>query len=153
MNHNKRPRSHELFLAGGLSGAIECLTVQPFDITKTRMQLADSSARPTVAAALCGLVREGGVARLYRGLLPELLAIVPKSSAMYTSYEAGCRALCPRLGDTPCTHALAGFIAAWPEALVVTPFQVVKVRLQTKELLSRYRNCAAAETLDSRRVC
>ena len=55
--------------------------------------------------------------------------------------------------DPACTHALAGFIAAWPEALVVTPFQVVKVRLQTKELLSRYRNCAAAETLDSRRVC
>ena len=128
----------QLFIAGGLSGAIECLTVQPLDIAKTRLQLAVPSARPAVSVALVGLVNEGGVFRLYRGVLPELAAMMPKSSAMYAAYETAFRKLRPSLGDSPIAHAMAGFAAGLPEALVVTPFQVIKVRLHAKEHLHQY---------------
>ena len=131
--------ARQLFLAGGLSGAVECLTVQPLDMAKTRLQLVVMPAeRSNVLVALSGLVNEGGVFRLYRGVLPELIAMTPKSSAMYATYEAMLRAIRPSLGDDPRAHAIAGFIAGTPEALAVTPFQVVKVRLQAKEHLKLY---------------
>ena len=131
--------ARELFFAGGISGVIECMTVQPFDMAKTRVQLmSNSHSRPGVAAVLAGLVAEGGVPRLYRGILPELVAMTPKSSVMYTTYEATCRMLRPSMGDTPLLHGAAGLASGAPEALVVTPFQVVKIRLQAREHLGRY---------------
>ena len=130
----------KLALAGGISGAVECLSVQPLDMAKTRLQLMTrGTARPTVSRALIDLMREGGVLRLYRGVLPELVAMTPKSSAMYTSYSVMLRPLQKSLGDSSVlAHGLAGFAAGMPEAMAVTPFQVVKVRLQSKEHLHRY---------------
>ena len=128
----------ELFLAGGVSGIVECLTVQPFDMAKTRLHLMSPGTRPSLIGALSGLVAEGGVFRLYRGILPELTAMTPKSSAMYASYDGALRILRPQLGESSSTHFVAGFISGLPEAITVTPFQLVKVRLQAKEHLQRY---------------
>ena len=76
-------------LAGGISGIVEGLVVQPLDMIKTRFQLmaAPGVSRPTIGSALHGLIREGGLPRLYRGVVPELAAMTPKASAMYLSYE------------------------------------------------------------------
>jgi solute carrier family 25 2-oxodicarboxylate transporter 21 len=135
-------------LAGAVAGVAECVAVQPLDMVKTRFQLVagPGAVRPSVAAALRQLVREGGVPRLYRGILPELAAMAPKSSAMYSSYQAGLMALGAVSGDDrrpPAAsslrlHFLAGAMSGVPEAAIVTPFQVVKVRLQAREHLDRY---------------
>lgn len=127
----------ELFFAGGVSGIVEALAVQPLDMAKTRLQLMPLN-RPPLHRALVDVVQEGGVLRLYRGVLPELAAMTPKSSAMYASYESTLRLLRPSLGDTAAAHFVAGLASGVPEALTVTPFQVVKVRLQAKEYLGRY---------------
>lgn len=134
----------QLFAAGAISGVVECLTVQPLDMAKTRVQLMSAQSnglthRPSVVGIISALIREGGIPRLYRGVLPELAAMMPKQSAMYASYEGAVRLLRPRLGDSAMLHGVAGFAAGTPEALVVTPFQVVKVRLQAREHLGRYR--------------
>ena len=130
-------------LAGGISGIVEGLVVQPLDMIKTRFQLmaAPGVSRPTIGSALHGLIREGGLPRLYRGVVPELAAMTPKASAMYLSYEEAKRVLRARggLDGTP-LHLAAGLASGVPEAIVVTPFQVVKVRLQAKEHLGRYRS-------------
>jgi solute carrier family 25 2-oxodicarboxylate transporter 21 len=132
--------AHQLFVAGAYAGIAECLAVQPLDMVKTRFQLVASSHG--VGAELVGIIREGGVLQLYRGVLPELAAITPKSSVMYLSYETACRFLrdCPTLKDSPLLHFVAGGISGIPEALAVTPFQVVKVRLQAKANLGLYRS-------------
>eukprot|EP00967_Tisochrysis_lutea_P081244 scaffold111988_cov36-Tisochrysis_lutea.AAC.1 len=144
-------------LAGAVAGVAECIAVQPLDMVKTRFQLVagPGSVRPTVFSALRQLVREGGIPRLYRGILPELAAMTPKSSAMYSSYQSALTAQRTMTvsgsqsssasvfrpaasGDTTLMHFLAGAVSGVPEAVIVTPFQVVKVRLQAREHLGRY---------------
>ena len=68
--------------------------------------------------------------------------MTPKSSIMYSTYEATRRTLRPSLDDTPLLHGVAGLASGAPEALVVTPFQVVKIRLQAREHLGRYNGTA-----------
>jgi solute carrier family 25 2-oxodicarboxylate transporter 21 len=85
------------------------------------------------------LLREGGVRRLYRGLIPELAGMTPTRSAMYAGFDLSRQALA---AATPLPEravvACAGGIAGVPEGLVTTPFQVVKVRLQAKENIGRF---------------
>jgi solute carrier family 25 (mitochondrial 2-oxodicarboxylate transporter), member 21 len=135
-----------LFAAGALSGIAECLAVQPFDMVKTRHQL-NTGQNMSVLATLKELLHEGGIRRLYRGMLAEMIGMIPKTSAMYSTYELSRRYLSQDLqfGDnTSLICSISGFIASFPEAIIVTPSQVIKVRLQAKEHLGRYHgpwNC------------
>ena len=61
-NSAHSPRKLTSPLAGALAGAVECCTVQPLDIVKTRHQL-NPGVNSGVLAALKSLVREGGVKR------------------------------------------------------------------------------------------
>ena len=123
-----------LFIAGAMSGFAEGIAVQPFDMIKTRHQL-NVNNNESVLKSMTTIYKEGGIKRFYRGMLPELVGIVPKSSGMYATYELVFR----RLGnDTSLSASIAGFSSGIVEALIVTPTQVVKVRLQAKEHLGRY---------------
>lgn len=131
--------SSKLFIAGALSGIAECLVVQPFDMVKTRHQL-NTSNNIGVIQTIIDLIKEGGVRRLYRGMFAEMIGMVPKTSAMYSTYELSRRYLSQDLnfGENTLVCATSGFIASFPEAFIVTPSQVLKVRLQAKEHLGRY---------------
>jgi len=123
-----------LFLAGAASGLAEGIVVQPFDMIKTRHQL-NVKNNESVLKSFRSIYNEGGLVRFYRGMFPELVGLVPKSSGMYATYELVYR----RLGnDTSISASIAGFTSGIVEALIVTPTQVVKVRLQAKEHLGRY---------------
>jgi solute carrier family 25 2-oxodicarboxylate transporter 21 len=126
-------------VAGGLAGAMEALAVQPFDMVKTRHQL-NVGINESVVGSLKSLYKEGGIARFYRGMTAEVVGIIPKSSAMYASYDWTKLQLdrMEGFGDTSLSAAVAGFISGIPEATIVTPTQVIKVRLQAKEHLGRY---------------
>ena len=138
--HAKTPSSSAvLFFAGAASGIAEAVSVQPFDMIKTRYQL-NEGVNKGVMETLLGIVRQEGVLRLYRGMTAEIIGMIPKTSALYASYE-----LCRRymieelqLQENFAVCGLSGTIASIPEALIVTPSQVVKVRLQAKEHLGRY---------------
>jgi solute carrier family 25 2-oxodicarboxylate transporter 21 len=137
----KGPASSSLmFLAGAFSGLAEGVTVQPFDMVKTRFQL-NEKANLGVLQTMRNIYIEGGVARFYRGMTAELVGMVPKSSGMYATYEMVYRKLesDPQYGNTSITAGIAGLASGVPEALIVTPTQVIKVRLQAKEHLGRYK--------------
>jgi hypothetical protein len=68
-------------LSGGVSGAIECAICQPFDMIKTRHQI-NRGKNPSTWASLRTIHQEGGIFRFYRGVLPELAGMVPKSMSM-----------------------------------------------------------------------
>lgn len=72
--------------AGAASGVAEAVTVQPLDMVKTRFQLS-TGVNPSMASAARAIMQEGGVMRFYRGLLPEMAGMVPKTSVMYATYE------------------------------------------------------------------
>ena len=59
---------------------------------------------------------------------------------MYATYEYVRQQLVkiPEFEETSKSAAIAGFISGIPEALIVTPAQVVKVRLQAIEHLGKY---------------
>lgn len=120
-------------LGGALVGVVECGVVQPFDMVKTRHHLEVGQRRSTLKT-LIELYREGGVLRYYRGVLPELAGMVPKNAAMYASYDAVNRSL----PASPLSSALAGACSGPCEAVVVQPFQVIKVRMQSRHFLGMY---------------
>lgn len=126
-------------IAGAFAGAVEALCVQPFDMIKTRHQL-NSGKNESVAQSLRSIYREGGVKRFYRGMSAELVGFIPKSSAMYATYDFVKLELDGRegFGDSSLSASLAGLVSAVPEATIVTPMQVIKVRLQAIEHLGRY---------------
>jgi len=129
-----------LALAGGLAGIIEAVAIQPLEIIKVRFQL-NEGLNTSISNCCRDLIREGGVPRLYRGLLPELLGMFPTRSVMYTSQEL-CRRqliqLSPSQRETSLVAGGAGILAAVPEAAVTTPFQFVKLRLQSAAYNGRY---------------
>jgi hypothetical protein len=134
------PSNNILIFAGSLSGGIEALSVQPFDMIKTRQQL-NRINNETLIQTMRKIYQEGGFKRFYRGMTAEIIGIMPKSSAMFASYEIIFRKLesIENYGNTCYTASIAGFCASFPEAFVVTPTQVVKVRLQAKEHLGLYK--------------
>ena len=61
---------HERMAAASGGAALTALAVTPFDVVKTRMQLAPGKTAPPLLAMGTLLVREEGLTGLYRGFLP-----------------------------------------------------------------------------------
>lgn len=84
-------------IAGGGAGVVETTLTYPLDLARTRIQMtkAGTAASPTpLLALLRGIVRtEGGVLRLYRGLLPPLVSEVPRRALKFTTNDAYTRLL------------------------------------------------------------
>jgi solute carrier family 25 (mitochondrial 2-oxodicarboxylate transporter), member 21 len=57
------------------------------DLAKTRIQLARGRRSKWVMETWRDILQEGGVTRLYRGLLPPLLSEVPRRALKFTSNE------------------------------------------------------------------
>lgn len=132
--------SDKVAMAGIAAGAAETLATQPFDMIKTRFQL-NPGTNPSMLRMMQSLVAEGGVGRLYRGLLPELSGNVPTRTAMFMGRDFASKQLVGPNGQRSArTEFLAGGFAGVPEAMAATPFQVVKVRLQNPANNHLYTN-------------
>ncbi|KAL0053669.1 hypothetical protein WJX82_009153 [Trebouxia sp. C0006] len=132
-------------LAGSIGGAAEACCLQPIDVIKTRLQLDHVGKYKGIWHCGETIIKEEGVRALWKGLTPFAVHLTLKyalrmgTNAMYQSL------LRDENGDlSNFRRASAGFAAGITEALVVvTPFEVVKIKLQqqkgtSKELL-RYR--------------
>lgn len=93
------------FIGGALSGALATTITQPFDVIKTRRQIAyfaplpslstlsDSisafapSSRSSVPSQFIRILREEGPSALFTGLLPRLTKIMPSCAIMISTYE------------------------------------------------------------------
>ena len=109
--------------------------VNPVDVVKTQSQL-NRGVNASMWAAARQQVAQGGVKRLYRGVLPVMLR--PTAVAMYSGNEWCKRAVVGNGELTVGTAAAAGFLSGFLEAAVVTPWEVVKVRMQSLEHQGRY---------------
>ncbi|KAI1469270.1 mitochondrial carrier [Daldinia caldariorum] len=146
-------------IAGGGAGMMEALVCHPLDTIKVRMQLSRRARQP--GASKRGFIRTGAeiVRRetplgLYKGLGAVLTGIVPKMAIRFTSFEAYKQMLADSESHTVsgrCTF-IAGLAAGVTEAVaVVTPMEVVKIRLQAQHHsmadpldVPKYRNAAHA---------
>ena len=114
------------------------------DVVKTQFHV-NKQPNGSMWSQLRQQAAQGGVRQLYRGVLPACLR--PQALCMYTGNE-----WCKRLvaGDGKLTFAtapVAGFLTGYVESLCVTPFEVVKVRMQCKEHLGRYSSSLQAASL------
>lgn len=158
------------FLAGSIAGVTEIACMYPLDLVKTRFQLqvnplskvtivpphgttattvAKGQQPPTVAprpytsilGCLQRVIRREGVLRLYRGVLPPLIAEAPKRAIKFGANEQWGFALKKLFSLDRLTALQAGFVgslAGATEAMFVTPFELVKVRLQDRSSLKLY---------------
>lgn len=125
------------FCGGALSGVIEALILTPLDVTKTRLQL--DKAGQYKGFVDCGrqLVKAEGPKGLYKGFTPWTIHVVTKNGTRFY-FNAVYRSL---LADTNgqvsgANEFLAGALAGATEAvLIVTPFEVIKTRLQGQNVV------------------
>lgn len=145
-------------IAGGAAGLAEALVCHPLDTIKVRMQL--SKSRKLQGLKPLGFFATGRqiAARetplgLYKGLGAVVSGIVPKMAIRFASFETYKGWLSNPDGTLSSGATfLAGLGAGATEAVaVVTPMEVVKIRLQAQqhsladpEDIPRYRNAAHA---------
>lgn len=137
---------------------MEALACHPLDTIKVRMQLSKRGNRPGekrrgFIATGAQIIKRETPLGLYKGLGAVLTGIVPKMAIRFSSYEWYKQLLANSDGTIPARATfLAGLAAGVTEAVaVVTPMEVVKIRLQAQHHsmadpldIPKYRNAAHA---------
>jgi solute carrier family 25 2-oxodicarboxylate transporter 21 len=84
--------------------------------------------------------------QFYRGVLPPIMSIVPSTCVMFVCNEQAKRWMHSLSGHSSSSSTsllaaiTAGALSGLPEAVILTPFELIKVRLQSKQYLGHYRN-------------
>ncbi|KAL1720456.1 mitochondrial carrier domain-containing protein [Schizophyllum commune] len=123
------------FAAGAIAGISEILTFYPLDVVKTRLQLATGKSNVGLIGTFQSIIKEEGVGRLYRGLVPPLLMEAPKRATKFAANDFWGNTYMKLTGETKMTQSLSlltGCSAGATESFVVVPFELVKIRLQDK---------------------
>ncbi|KAI0167005.1 mitochondrial carrier [Hypoxylon sp. FL1284] len=125
-------------LAGGSAGACQVVFTNPLEIVKIRLQVQGEVAKATEGAkkrSAMWIVRNLGLAGLYKGASACLLRDVPFSAIYFPTYSHLKKDL---FGESK-TKKLgilqlltAGAIAGMPAAYLTTPCDVIKTRLQVE---------------------
>ncbi|KAH8261377.1 hypothetical protein KR044_008077, partial [Drosophila immigrans] len=124
--------------SGASAGFLEVCIMQPLDVVKTRMQLQAKPAAGSSEVMYNGvfdcfakMYRQEGILSFWKGLLPPILAETPKRAIKFMIFEQTRHFF--QFGSkspTPLSYSLAGVTAGIIEAVVVNPFEVVKVAQQ-----------------------
>lgn len=129
-----------LFLAGGTAGAIAKSCTAPLDRLKIIMQIsgANQQSAAAKAAAEGGLIpafiaigKSEGIKGYWKGNVPQVVRILPYSSAMLNSYEFYKKQLANKeTGKLSVPSRLAaGAAAACTATLVTYPLDIIRLRL------------------------
>ncbi|XP_011637933.1 mitochondrial 2-oxodicarboxylate carrier [Pogonomyrmex barbatus] len=147
--------------AGGTAGFIEVCIMHPMDLVKTRFQLQVKTAKSDplyytgIRDCMIKMYKTEGLPAFWKGILPPIIVETPKRAVkvIFTFEQYKQFFLFGASAPTPLTFSCAGFFAGVTEAILVNPFEVVKVKLQsnrkhvkespstfavTKEIVSKY---------------
>ncbi|PZC82220.1 hypothetical protein B5X24_HaOG211028 [Helicoverpa armigera] len=129
--------------AGGSAGFVEVLIMQPLDLVKTRLQLqatrstlsrSDPHYYTGIADCMKKMYKYEGITSFWKGILPPILAETPKRAVKFATFEQYKKIfMFGSSSPTPLTFSLAGLGAGITEAILVNPFEVVKVTLQSNK--------------------
>ncbi|KAH9531971.1 hypothetical protein CY35_19G065200 [Sphagnum magellanicum] len=127
-------------ISGSLGGMVEAGCLQPIDVIKTRLQLDHNKQYKGIWNCGTTIVQQEGVRALWKGLTPFATHLTLKYTLRMGSNAVLQSALAdPQTGEISTVGRLtAGFGAGVLEALaIVTPFEVVKIRLQQQKGVGR----------------
>ncbi|CAI8585663.1 unnamed protein product [Vicia faba] len=126
-------------LSGSLGGIMEAACLQPIDVIKTRLQLDRSGNYKGILHCGNTIARSEGVRALWKGLTPFATHLTLKYTLRMGSNALLQSAFKDSETGKISNHGrlISGFGAGVLEAVViVTPFEVVKIRLQQQKGLS-----------------
>jgi len=138
------------FLAGAIAGVSEICVLYPLDVVKTRFQLqvgtGGKDGYTSIADCFKRIVRREGYGALYRGILAPIMVEAPKRAIKFSANEQYGRLFRGRFGmkDGQGLSILTGVSAGATEAVVVTSFELVKIRMQDKANAGKYNTTVNA---------
>ncbi|EGI70157.1 Mitochondrial 2-oxodicarboxylate carrier [Acromyrmex echinatior] len=134
--------------------------MHPMDLVKTRFQLQVKTTKSDplyytgIRDCMTKMYKTEGLPAFWKGILPPILVETPKRAVKFFTFEQYKQFfLFGASAPTPLTFSCAGFFAGVTEAILVNPFEMVKVKLQsnrkhikespstfvvTKEIISKY---------------
>lgn len=157
-NSRKRKLKHAgmQLVAGGSAGCVEVSLMHPLDLVKTRFQLQSNSAALVAGVNPASLnphhhtvyrgvfdcmqkmYRTEGVFSFWKGILPPILVETPKRAWKFLTFEQFKTLFNFGGKDSPptaLTYSLAGLGSGVTEAIIVNPFEVIKVRMQSNRFV------------------
>jgi len=99
------------------------------------MQLDTGKSKHGLVGSFQTIIKEEGVGRLYRGLVPPLLLEAPKRAVKFAANDFWGKTYLQLSGEQKMTQSLSiltGCSAGATESFVVVPFELVKIKLQDK---------------------
>ncbi|KAI4325289.1 hypothetical protein MLD38_030701 [Melastoma candidum] len=119
------------FIAGGVGGIAGIVSGYPLDTLRTRLQ---SSGSGSAVSVLRKIVRDEGSAALFRGMGAPLAAVTFQNAMVFQVYASLSRALdTSNSSQGPPSYAgvaLGGVGAGALQSFVISPVELLKVRLQ-----------------------
>lgn len=126
------PQIH--MFAGAMAGIAEHTITFPFDSIKTRMQVLrphPSAVYSGVVHAFQEIISREGVTRLYRGIMSIVAGAGPAHAIYFASYEQAKKILVVgEASHSPTLVGLSGALATVASDAFMTPFDVIKQRMQ-----------------------
>ncbi|KAK9813085.1 hypothetical protein WJX72_008685 [[Myrmecia] bisecta] len=121
--------------SGSMGGVVEATCLQPIDVIKTRLQLDKTGKYRGIYHCGSTIIKEEGTKALWKGLTPFATQLTIKYAMRFGTNALYSNLLRDKDGKlTQTRRMLAGFSAGITEALlIVTPFEVVKIRLQQQK--------------------
>lgn len=115
--------------AGAGGGVFASVVLQPIEVAKTRIQTGQAGDASTMDATL-KILREEGVAALYRGLAAKSWEAGSKNFVYFYIYEAMSRATLRHRQIGTALNLLLGYIAGVATTTTTMPLEVLSTRLQ-----------------------
>ncbi|KAK2462288.1 hypothetical protein APHAL10511_005594 [Amanita phalloides] len=117
-------------IAGSAGGAAQVLVGQPLDTIKTRAQIAPNGMFKGPMNIFVQTVGKEGFFALYKGMASPLLGIAGVNSLLFAAYGASKRLVSPYPQLSLPQIALAGAMAGAANAVLASPVEMFKVRMQ-----------------------
>ncbi|XP_003707520.1 mitochondrial 2-oxodicarboxylate carrier [Megachile rotundata] len=122
--------------AGGFAGFVEASIMHPMDLIKTRFQLQvkisqhDTVYYTGIGDCMKKMYKNEGLAAFWKGILPPVIMETPKRAVKFFSYEQYKKVLSNKTSKQM-VHYYAGLLTGITEGILVNPFEVVKVQMQS----------------------
>lgn len=117
-------------VSGSVGGAMQVLVGQPLDTLKTRAQTAPKGKYTGTLDILRQTMKNEGALALYKGMLSPLLGIAAVNSLLFMAYGASRRLVSPYPDLSVKQVALAGSMAGAVNAILASPVEMFKIRMQ-----------------------
>ncbi|ODQ46207.1 hypothetical protein PICMEDRAFT_33852 [Pichia membranifaciens NRRL Y-2026] len=125
-------------LAGAFAGVMEHTIMFPIDSIKTRMQTLKIKSTDGIIASFSKISASEGAFALWRGVSSVVLGAGPAHAIYYLVFETTKTALCNN--KHPLIASVSGVAATITSDALMTPFDVVKQRMQNNNNTHTFRS-------------